>query len=818
MLDDLRYAVRQLVKNPSFTVIAVFALALGIGANTAIFSVVNAVLLRPLPYPDPDKLIVLRERSHIFDNGSVCYMNWLDWRVGQRSFTDIALVRRESVNFSVGAALGSPERVRGVRASSGFLSVLGLKPKIGRDLSAVDDIAGAPNVALISENLWRHDFGASPSILGRRVLIDGLQREIVGVFPAELQFGRNPDVLLPLGEIADEPSMRKRDYHQGFWGLGRLKPGVTMSQAMSDLNAIAIELEKKYPQSNAGRRVTMRPLFETTVGDYRASLNLLLAAVVCVLLIACANVANLQFARALARYRELAMRAALGASRWAIARQLLIESTLLAVIGAIAGVFLTLWSMDAILALTPPRLPRFHEAKIALAVLAFTTFAALLAGVLVGVWPAWRISNSKSISLALHEAGGRSASDGPGRQRMRSGLVITQVALAIVLLAGAGLTLKSFWHAENAPLGFDPHGVVNFEISLPDAKYKSNEQKDAFWTQLLERVHRIPGIEAAAVSGNSPFDDWEEDSYFHVTGTPPIPPGQQPSAEVSVVSPDYFRVMRMPILRGRGFGPEDLPGEKGHSRSIIIDESFAKKFFAGKDPIGQHIDDNDTLDEHAPPMTIVGVVPRTRNEAPGELNVESLHLVQEYVLASQDPQPENQLHVRTNLRDIAPIVAAVKREVESLDSDQPIGHITSMDDAIAASLATRRLTMVLLGAFAVLALVLASVGLYGVMALTVTQRTRELGIRMALGAARTNIFKLVLGQGMTLIAIGIGIGLIGAIAAGRALMSLLYNVGAIDAGAVITAIVSLVLVALIACCVPARRATRVDPIVALRTE
>jgi len=401
---------------------------------------------------------------------------------------------------------------------------------------------------------------------------------------------------------------------------------------------------------------------------------------------------------------------------------------------------------------------------------------------------------------------------------MRSGLVIMQAALAIVLLAGAGLTLKSFWHAQNAPLGFDPHGVVNFELSLPMAKYKTGEQRSAFWTQLLQRVQSIPGVEAAAICSNSPFDDTENDNFFHVTGTPPVPADQGPTAETSVVSPDYFRLMRMPVLRGRGFGSEDLPGEKGHSRSVIIDDSFAQKYFAGKDPIGQHIDDNDTLDEHAPPMTIVGVVPRTRNEAPGEMNVEALHLVQEYLLASQDPQPENELHVRTSLRDIAPIVAAVKREVESLDPNQPIGRITTMDDAIASSLATRCLMMVLLAAFAVLALVLASVGLYGVMALTVTQRTRELGIRMALGAERTNIFKLVLSQGMTLIAIGIGIGLIGAIAAGRALMSLLYNVGAIDAGAVITAVTSLVLVALIACCVPARRATRVDPIVALRTE
>src|SRR6476469_2626142 len=500
-----------------------------------------------------------------------------------------------------------------------------------------------------------------------------------------------------------------------------------------------------------------------------------------------------------------------------LARWLAPEKSLCALrLAPVAGVSLTLWCMDAILALTPPNVPRFHQTKIDLHVLAFTTFAAVLAGVLVGVWPAWRISHADSISLALHEAGGRSSSDSLNRQRMRSALVIMQAALAIVLLAGAGLTLKSFWHAQNAPLGFEPHGVVNFDIALPIAKYKTGEQKNAFWTQIVERVQSIPGVEAAAISSNSPFDDTENDNYFHVTGTPPVPSDQRPTAETSVVSPDYFRVMRMPIRRGRGFGPEDLPGEKGHSRSIIIDESFAQKYFAGKDPIGQHIDDNDTLDEHAPPMTIVGVVPRTRNEAPGELNVESLHLVQEYLLSSQDPQPENQLHVRTNFRDIGPVVAAVKREVESLDPDRPIGRITTMDEAIASSLATRRLMMVLLGAFAVLALVLASVGLYGVMALTVTQRTRELGIRIALGAERTNIFKLVLGQGMTLIGIGIGIGLIGAIATGRALMSLLYNVGAIDAGAVMTAVISLVLVALIACCVPARRATRVDPIVALR--
>ncbi|MFN2541939.1 MAG: ABC transporter permease [Chthoniobacterales bacterium] len=818
MLEDVRFAFRQLAKNPSFTLIAIFALALGIGANTAIFSVVNAVLLRPLPYPDPDQLILVRERSINFDRGAVGYMNWLDWHAAQRSFVELALVRRENLNFSMGAGVGAPEHIRGVRASSGFLSVLGLKPRIGRDLTAAEDVDGAPPVVLISENLWRKHFGGSPTVLGQRALIDGLKREIVGVFPAELQFGRKPDVMVPLSEIVKQPGMQNRDNHQGFSALGRLKPSVTMAQAISDLDAIATDLEKKYPATNTGRRVTMNSLFEATVGDYRASLNLLFAAVACVLLIACANVANLQFARALARTKEIAVRAALGASRWAIARQLLIESTLIAVIGALAGVLLTVWSLDAILALTPANVPRFQETKIDSGVLAFTTVAALLAGILVGIWPAWRISHAASLSLALHEVGGRGSSHGAGRQRMRSGLVVTQVALAIVLLAGAGLTLKSFWHAQNAPLGFDPHGIVNFPIALPEAKYKKAEQQDAFWTELLQRVHKIPGVEAVAISANSPFDDTEWDSYFHVSGTPPAPLGQEPSAEITPISPDYFRVMGMPILRGRAFGAEDPPGEKGHPRSIIIDESFARKYFAGKDPIGQHIDDNQTPDKTAPPMTIVGVVARTRNEAPGEDNVEKLQLVQEYVLASQDPQSGNNLHVRTSLRDIGPLVAAVKREVQSLDSDQPIGQIITMEQSIAASLAARRLMMVLLAAFAVLALVLASVGLYGVMALTVSQRTRELGIRMALGAARTNIFRLVLGHGISLVGIGVVVGLVGAIAIGRALMSLLYNVGALDACAVITAVFSLLTIALIACCVPARRATRVDPIVALRTE
>ncbi|MFL6514432.1 MAG: ABC transporter permease [Chthoniobacterales bacterium] len=817
-MSDIRYSLRQLAKHPSFTVIAIVALALGIGANTAIFSVVNSVLLRPLPYPDPDRLILVRERSHLFQWGAVGYMNWLDWHRGQRSFTDLALVRRGGYNFSINSEAGAPERIRGLRASSGFLSVMGLKPRLGRDFAPLEDVSGAPNVALISEHLWRHRFGGSESVLGKHALIDGVGREIVGVFSSNLQFGRYPDVILPLGEIVTEPDMLTRDNHQGFAAMGRLKPGVSVDQARADLDAIAIDLEKKYPDSNTGRRVRMDLLYEATVGDYRASLNLLLIAVGCVLIIACANVANLQLARALARGREMAVRTALGASRWAISRQLLVESTILALTGAAAGVLLSVWSLDAILALTPANVPRFHETRIDLTTLSFTAVAAAVAGVLVGLWPALRMSNAASISGALHEVGGRGSSDGVGKQRMRSALVVTQVALAIVLLAGAGLTLKSFWHAQNEPLGFNPHGIVNFPISLPEAKYATKERKAAFWTELLDRVQRLPNVEAAATSGNSPFDDTESDSNFHLTGTPAIPPGQQPSAEVSAVSADYFRVMGMPILRGRGFGPEDRPVENGQSRSIIIDESFARKFFAGKNPIGEHIDDNQTLDKTAAPMTIIGVVPRTRNEAPGEDNTEKLGMVQEYCYAAQVAEGDNNLHVRTTVRNIGPLVAAVRRELAAMDPDQPIGPISTMDESIGSSLATRRLTMALLSAFAILALVLASVGLYGVMALTVTQRTRELGIRMALGAAQANIFRLVFSHGVSLTTSGIVLGIAGALAVGRALMSVLYNVGIVDIGATMTAVLSLLIVALIACFVPARRATRVDPVIALRSE
>ncbi|MBA2434520.1 MAG: ABC transporter permease [Chthoniobacterales bacterium] len=814
MLTDFRYAIRMLIKSPAFSLIAIVALALGIGANTAIFSVVNAVLLRPLPYPEPDKLLLLRERMPIFESGSVSYPNYLDWRAAQLSFTDLALFRRDSMNLSSRDESSPPERVSGGLMTWNMMRIVGLKPVIGRDLTEAEDIPGGPRVALISERLWKKRFGHSPKVLGQKLIIDTVPREIVGVLPDTMRVLRTSDVYLPLGDLRAEENVLQRDNHPGFSVLGRLKPGFTLEQARADLANIARELTRKYPATNTGRSINARTLLDSGVGDYRQNLNLLLAAVACVLLIACANVANLQLARALSRSKELAVRIAMGASRWRLMRLVLVESALLSLVGGAVGLLIAIWSLDAIHALSPADSLRFQETRIDALTLFFTTATALLCGILVGVWPAWRVSRLASLSGILHETGTRGGSDSAGRQRARGVLVVVQVALALVLLAGAGLTLKSFWRSQNAPLGFNPDHILTMTLSLPGARYDADEKVVAFYRQLVQRVEALPGVVAAAIGQNIPFDNTEWDSSFHITGTPPAPHGQEPSAEVNMISQDYFKVLQMPILRGRNFGPEDRPKQP---RSVIIDDSFARRFFSGQDPIGQHLDDNQTNDEKAPPLTIVGVVPRVRSDVPGE-EFDRQQLPQLYFCASQLATHENTLLIRVKSGDPASLAPAVLREVQGIDPDQPIADISTMEKNISEGLATRRLTMTLLGAFAALALLLASVGLYGVMALNVTQRTREFGIRLALGAPRRDVFRLALGRGLFLVGIGLAVGLLGALGAGRALTSLLYDTGGIDPAALLTAIVALAGVALLACWFPARRATRVDPIVALRYE
>jgi putative ABC transport system permease protein len=813
LLQDIRYAFRMIAKSPSFAILAVLAFALGIGANTAIFSVVNAVLLRPLPYPHSEQLIKLGESTPTFPSGSVSYLNFLDWRAAQHTFTDLALYRRDSYNFSAGPGT-TPDRVGGARVSANFLSILGVTPQLGRDFTDADDVPHSRKVALITDGTWRRRFGASPEVLGKHVLVDGIAREIIGVLPVSVRVPRLAEIYIPLDDLRIAENVLIRDNHPGFAALGRLKPGVALKQAKADLETIAIALEKKYPDSNTGRRITAELLLESAVGEYRHSLYLLLGAVGCVLLISCANVANLQLARILGRGKELAVRSALGASGWRLTRQILTESALLALLGAGAGVVLAIWSLDAILALSPTTVPRFQETHIDFVALGFTVAVALLSGVLVGLWPAWRVSRNRSLALALHESA-RGSSDSVHRQRARATLVVTQVALAVVLLAGGGLMLKSFWNAQQAPLGFDPRGILTMGVSLPTVRYDKEEKVTAFYTQLLAKVSALPSVTAAATGVNIPFDDSEWDSSFHITGTPPHQPGQEPSAEMNMVSPDYFRVMGMPIVRGRGFGPGDVADKPG---VVIIDESLAARFFPGQDPIGRQLDNNQTLKPNPPPLTIVGIVGRTRNEAPGEKNVELLNFPQIYLSAAQFSNEDVTLLVRVASGDPLVLAAAVKREVQALDPDQPVASISTMEKNIGASLAARRLTMSLLGAFAGLALVLASVGIYGVMALSSTQRTREFGIRLALGASRGDVLRLILGQGVSLIAIGLAAGLLGAFAASRVVSSLLYGVGSLDATALVGALVMLAAVAFIACYLPARRASLVDPIEALRTE
>jgi putative ABC transport system permease protein len=807
---------------PGFSVIAILTLALGIGANTAIFSIVNAVLLRPLPYPQPERLVLIREHTSIFDSGSVSLPNYLDWRAAQRGFTDLALIRRGDANLSGASRDVEAERVGSARVTYNFLSVLGVPPELGRDFRESDDVPNCKKVALISDALWKRRFGSSRGVIGQYITLDGVQREIIGVLRPNIKLPRAAQVYIPLEDLRADKDYMNRENHPGFSALGRLKPNVTLSQATADLNNIAVELERRYPHSNTGRRVTALILLDSAVKDYKHGVSLLLAAVGCVLLIACANVANLQLARALGRERELAVRAALGASRGQLAKQVFIESAILAVLGAMAGVLLALWGLDAIKAISPAGsanfvpsdVTRFQEANLDFKVLAFTAAVAVGVGLLVGVWPALRVSRAASLTLSLHE-GGRGTSDGAQRQRVRSGLVVAQVALALLLLTGAGLTLKSFRNAQNATLGFNPENILVADVLLPKARYDTDEKVAHFNDQLVERIRALPGVEAAALGLNIPFDNNEWDSSFHLTGTPPYPPGERPEAEINVVTPDYFRVMRIPLLRGRAFTANDRDNQP---RSVIIDESLAQKYFPGKDPIGQQIDDNQSDAKNPPPLTIVGVVPRTRNEAPGEDNVEQYHWPQMTFAAEQVPNRSNVLLVRVKSGNPLAIVPAIKRQLQALDPDQALANISTMENNIAKSLGSRRMMMSLLGAFAGIALLLASVGLYGVMALTVTQRTRELGIRLALGAQRADVFRLVLSQGMLLVASGLILGLLGAAGAGRGLQSVLYGVGGSDAPALSLALFTLAIVALIACWLPARRATRVDPMVALRTE
>jgi predicted permease len=810
-MNDIRCALRQLRKSPGFTLVAVLTLALGIGANTSIFSVVNAVLLRPLPYPNPSQLYQLTETRPGFGEMSVAYPNYLDWRAAQHSFDDLSVYRRDDFNL---IGNGEPETLHGAFVTASYFKVIGLAPKLGRPFSERDDRAGGANVVVLSEALWWSRFGGDPQIIGRVITLNWISYEIVGVMPTALNNPSNIDLYAPFGYYATRDYLNSRSSHPGLYGIARLKQGVSLERAKADFGVICRNLEARYPISNAGSGVRFTQLLESAVGQYRETLWLLLGAVGFVLLITCANLANLLLARATGRRKEIALRVALGASRGRIMSQFLAESVLLALIGGGLGLLLAVWGVDAIVGLGPKNVPRFQQIHLDGTVLAFATAVSLGTGSLFGLFPAWNVSRA-DLNSALQETG-RGGTTGPGRQRSQALLVVGQVALACVLLVGAGLLLKSLAALQNLRLGFESEHVLTMQLKLPGLKYRDNPNGPAemagFYRQLLDRIATLPGVTAVALSDNAPFGDaGGAQEWFAITGRPDPKPGEEPFAEAQSVSPDFFRTMGMALLRGRVF---DLGDSLDKPNVVIIDEAFAHRFFPGQNPLGQQIN-NIARDRPRRHYTIVGVVPTVRHD---DLAATEPKLVQAYYPIAQNPDVYTTLLVRSAGDPLSLASAVHHGALGGEAAGQSIFNVRTMDDRLRQSLATRRLSVILVGLFSGLALMLAALGLYGTLAYTVAQRTREIGVRLALGARRHDILSLILGQGFRLVIVGVAVGLAGAVAATRLLTSLLYATSATDPLAFAAVAALLIVVALIASYLPARRAMKIDPMEALRYE
>jgi predicted permease len=802
--QDLRYALRGLRKHRAFTIVAVITLALGIGANTAIFTVINTVLLRPLPYEQPDQLVVLTETISERPAG-VSYQNFVDWRNQNSVFENIAAVRpRESFNLT---GAGESERLQGRLVSANFLSTLGIKPVRGRDFLAEDDQPSATPVAIISHALWQRRFGADESIIGKQLTLNNQQVTVIGITPPNFRFGADADVSVPIGLSAERFKLRGKD--PGITAFARLKQGTSIDNANAELNTIAARLEQQYPDTNSGRRVRIESLRESVVGDIRPMLLTLLAAVGFVLLIACANVANLLLTRSAGRQREMAIRTALGAGRRRILRQLFTESIVLALAGGVVGLLLAIWGTSVLSTYLPEGIPRMNELGIDARVLAFTFGASLLTGVFFGLAPALQ-SGKTNLTETLKE-GERNSS--PGHNRVGRLLVISEVAVTLVLLVGAGLLVKSFWRLSQVNPGFDPQNVLAMQISI-NARPDEGPRVDNFLTELKQSVTQLPGVKSVSVSNGLPFEGANFPPIV-LEGKPAPPPGQDPSGLLYIVSPDYFKTMGIDLVRGRLFSTED---RKDTTPVALIDEVFARQHFPNEDPIGKHFKLN-TPD--ADSREIIGVVRhvehsslegRTTNTAEFYFNFDQFPLatLPRYVRRVN-------LLVRTTVEPLS-LAGPVRNQIAALDKDQAVFNVRTMEQALAQSVAARRFSMILLAVFALLALTLAAVGIYGVISYSVAQRTREVGIRMALGAKTFDVLNLVMRDGLKLVLIGIVVGLAGALLLTRLMSTLLFGVTATDAVTYVSVALGLIIVALFACCIPARRATKVDPLVALRFE
>ena len=805
---DIRFAARSLVKTPAFTVAAILALALGIGATTAILSVVNAVLLRPLPYPDSDRLVVLLHQGH----NPVAPANFLDWRTQTRSFADVSAAEYWTPNLT---GVDEPEHIFGLRMTAGMLPMLGVTPLLGRAFTADEDAPGNEHVAVISYGLWQRRFAGDRNVVGHQVQLEGQPFTIIGVMPASFQFA---PFWATRAELWAPLALGQRSASRGGNSLrvfARLRPRVTLDQARADLGAVTARLEREYPGTN--REVTLESLKHKVVGDIRTPLLVLLVAVAFVLLIACANVAHMLLARATARQKELAVRAALGATRGRLITQMLAESALLAACGGVAGLVLALWGVRALIAASPAIIPRIAMVTIDGRVLAMTVLITATTAIVFGLIPALRAAR---VDLAeTFKDGDRGSSDGHGRHRLRSALVASEFALALVLLIGAGLMMRSFTALQRIDPGFDPRDVVTMTISVSGTKEGVPQLRQAFFTDALARVRAIPGLESASYINHLPIAGDQWGFPFIIEGRPTPKPGDAPTATYRVVFPGYFRTMRIPLVHGRDVADADRDGAQ---KVVVINEFMAKKHWPGEDAIGKRIALGDTAW-----VTIVGVAKNTVREQWSSPAEEEVFLpfaqVRGFLTDAGSHYGYLTLVARAacNGRDrcdastfAAPIVAALR----GIDRNLPISEVQTMSAVVSHATAESRFYVVLLAAFAAIAVVLAAVGIYGVMSYSVSRRTHEIGIRIALGAEPSTVLRFIVGQGMTLAFIGASAGVVAAFGLTRLMHGLLYGVGTTDPTTFVVVTVLLCAVALAASYLPARRATRIDPLVALRSE
>ena len=814
MWNDVRYATRRLTRAPGFLIVATFTLALAIGAITAVFSVVNGVLLAPLPLGAPDRVMAVANVGRDEKMGSTSALDYLDFRTQLTTFSSLAAYADAAANLT---GDGDPQQVTLSRVGADFWRVLDVRPELGRGFAPNEDQPQAPQVAILSDRLWRTRYDADPHVLGRTMMLDGTPRTIVGVAPPSLTFPGKPDVWVPLVFSAtDDLTPDARGSH---WleVVGRLAPGATVDRAARQMATVTRRLELQYPESNAGIGGTVKPLQDTLVGNVRPALLTLLAAVGLVLLIACANVANLQLVRASTRQTEIAVRTALGAGRWQIVRQLLVESVLVSLAGGVLGVLLALWGVALLVRLGPSDLPRLNEVRVNGVVLAFTALVSFGTGLLFGIAPA--IAAARGSLTAMLKESGRGSSGSRASQRARGGLVVAELALAVLLLIGAGLLVRSFSRLMAVDPGFHPDRVLTFGVSAPPSKYADRHSLRTLTSDILAHMRAIPGVSSAAVVAGLPLGGYTMRTSVHVVGTPKERPAERKRTFITIVSPDYFKTMGIPLIAGRDFSEHDGSGAPIVS---LIDETLAKRYFPGRSPLGQHIEigwSQDTASAAGGDTTtvtmggeVIGVVGDVHR-----FNLATAAEAETYVAIDQPTINTFSVVVRTSGSPNA-VESQIRGAMRAVDPDLPLDRLRQLGEIVNLSVARPRFYMSLIASFAIIALVLAAVGIYGVISYTVSQRSRELGIRIALGASGANVMAHVLRPGLALAASGVAVGIVASLALTRLIASLLFGVTPIDPVTFAAVAAVLLGVAAAACAVPARRASRVDPLVAMRSE